>query len=255
MTCVLLVTLTVVLGHWASPSSAVPSRDTVPTAAAPLDSYWSDKLCFIEMYSNMAIHFDSEDHTDFRDKEHADNETHCAELCCGGYKTLAFDNLTDHLDAEDKKALAGNEYFCDAVMFAPSLGHLNCILLMCQIRNCTLQFQPEQNVSSIILSKMQHAHNIKTDREGKLVFDDVLVATIIVTVLIFIIVVIILSIFGRRISKRSQYTRTAVSDGLKKHQEVPGSSGVGRSASDGNRKNYDSCSQSTPTVDTQRMMI
>jgi len=253
MTFVLLVTLAVALGH--SASSAAQSRDTVPTAA-PLDTYWSDKLCFIEMYSNMAIHFDSEDHTDFRDKEHADNETHCAELCCGGYKTLEFDNSTDHLDADAKQALAGNEYFCDAVMFAPSLGHLNCILLMCQIRNCTLQFQPEQNVSSIILSKMQPAHNIKTDREGKMVFDDVLVATIIVTVLIFLIVVIILAIFGRRISKRSQYTRTASSDGHKKHQEVPGSSGAGARTSDGNRKNYDSCSQSTtPTAETQRMLI
>ena len=70
-------------------------------------------------------------------REHADNETHCAELCCGGYKQL---NKEDTI-AKNKTVELKN-FYCDAVMFSPSFGHENCILLMCQLRNCSMQFQP-----------------------------------------------------------------------------------------------------------------
>ena len=87
-------------------------------------------------------------YTNFLYREHADNETQCAELCCGGYTRLHEQNLI----IEGKQSNTGEQYYCDAVMFSPSLGHLNCILLMCQLRNCTLEFQSVSQYFTLVFN-------------------------------------------------------------------------------------------------------
>ncbi|XP_075243702.1 uncharacterized protein LOC142337951 [Convolutriloba macropyga] len=231
----------------------------------------ASKACFAEFHSNMAIHFDLEDHTDFQDKEHADNETQCAELCCGGYTRLHEQNLI----IEGKQSNTGEQYYCDAVMFSPSLGHLNCILLMCQLRNCTLEFQSEMNITSIILSKQRrlppmYLHEQQFARRTS----HILIIVFIIVLWTFFIFVLCLALFGHKLSSKrrggyktprgtNSYRRSHGHAGTKKdHQEVPvasyqnGEQGTNSEAARYNRTSYDSCIF-TPcaTVDTKRLLI
>lgn len=148
----------------------------------------------------MAIAFDYHDETDFQDREHADNATHCAQICCGGYKKL------------NKEARVMNEtvelrdFYCDAVMYSPSLGHHNCVLLMCQLNNCTMQLKNERQITTILLTK-HHFEMLDDDSDmhENRGMDTTFVAGLSVFLVTFLVFIMVLAYFGHKSATRRRY--------------------------------------------------
>jgi len=201
-----------------SQKNGTANGDGSEKGMSEIETNFKSKSCFAEFYTNMAIRFGNETETDFQDKEHADNETHCAQICCGGYKNL-FGDKKDEIQGVNNVSTTVElkNYYCDAVMFSPTFGFKNCILLMCQTRNCKLQFQQEQKVTSIILSKERMSPNEEDNRfnNGK-----VLCAALILFILSFSVFVTCLLVCGHRSNRRRSYvTPTPQQYGVPTHQK------------------------------------